>query len=349
MTSIQSALAAIARFGIGDTVPIELPEPEHHAALVTELQTHRLLGVAVTAVESDMLPLTEAAQEQLRIAHDIVMAQTLRVELMLLRSTEVLADAGVPFRVLKGAALAHGVASRSSEREYRDVDLLIPSERIDQAVEAIVAAGGARLAPELRSGFDRRFGKSVTMRFAGVEIDLHRTLCPGPFGALMFPHDLFVMRDMVEVGGRALPTLDRTDHLLHACYHVALGSAQPPFSNLRDVALLSAGEWDLARLESTVARWRGTPVLARASHLLESQLGVESPVGLRSFTMSTAGRDMLEPYLVHGDRFPALAAATLRVLPLAERPAFALAVGLPEGARPAERARELWAGRPRRR
>ena len=349
MTDIRAALSAVARYGLDGHDAIEVPEPEHHAALVTELQVHRLLGVAATAVESGALTLSSAGVEQLRQAHDIVMAQTLRVELMLLRATEVLAAAEIPYRVLKGAALAHGVAERPSEREYRDVDLLVPGEHIDDAVEAIIAAGGARLSPQLRSGFDRRFGKSVTMRFAGVEIDLHRTLCPGPFGALMFPHDLFVMRDMVEVAGVSLPTLDATDHLLHACYHVALGSAKPAFSNLRDVALLAAGEWDLARLESTVARWQGTPVLARAAHLLDAQLGVEVPVGLRSFTMSTAGREMLEPYLADGDRFPALAAGTLRVLPLADRPAFALAVGLPEGANPADRARELWASRPRRR
>lgn len=348
MTEIRAALAAVARHGIDGEPSIQVPEPEHHAALVTELQAHRLLGVAATAVESGALELTAGAEEQLRLAHDTVMAQTLRVELMLLRAAEVLVAEGVPYRVLKGAALAHGMAPRASEREFRDVDLLIPGENVDHAVEAILNAGGSRLAPQLRSGFDRRFGKSVTMRFAGVEIDLHRTLCPGPFGALMYPHDLFVMRDMVDVAGVALPTLDATDHLLHACYHVALGSARPAFSNLRDVALLAAGEWDLARLESTVARWQGTPVLARAAHLLHTQLGIEVPVGLQSFTMSTAGREMLEPYLRDGDRFPALAAATLRVLPLVDRPAFALAVGLPEGASPADRARELWSSRPRR-
>jgi len=197
VTDIRTALAGIARHGLDGHAAIEVPEPEHHAALVTELQVHRLLGVAVTAVESGALTLSTAAVEQLRQAHDIVMAQTLRVELMLLRATEVLAAADIPYRVLKGAALAHGVADRSSEREYRDVDLLVPGEHLDDAVESIIAAGGARLGPQLRAGFDRRFGKSVTMRFAGVEIDLHRTLCPGPFGALMFPHDLFVMRDLV--------------------------------------------------------------------------------------------------------------------------------------------------------
>lgn len=349
MSGLGAALAAVARHGVDEYAEIDAPEPEHQAAFVTELQANRLLGVAVRAVEDGALGLSDAAVDQLRIAHDLVMAQTLRVELTLLRVAALFADADIPHRVLKGAALAHGLADRPSEREFRDVDLLIPAEQVDAAVATVLDAGGTRLLPELRAGFDRRFGKSVTIRLDGVEVDLHRVLAPGPFGALMYAHDLFVVREEFTVAGVALPTLDQTDHLLHACYHVALGSAQPSFSNLRDVAQLAAGEWDLARLEATATRWQGTPVLARAAHLLQHQLRVEVPVGLQTFTMSSAGRELLEPYLLHGDRFPALAAATLRVLPISERPAFALAVGLPEGTNPADRARELWGHRPRRR
>jgi hypothetical protein len=49
----------------------------------------------------------------------------------------------------------------------------------------------------------------------------------------------------------------------------------------------------------------------------------------------------LEPYVREGDRFAGLAAATLRVLPMQERAAYALAVGLPEGAKPLDRMKVL--------
>jgi hypothetical protein len=338
-------LAAIARHGLADAVEIELPEAQHQPGLITDLQTHRLVGIAASALAEGALPLADESAQLLLAAHDTAMAQTIRVELAMLRAVELLDDAGIAHRVLKGSALAHMVARDPSEREFRDVDLLIPADSIDDAVQVFAENGAHRSRPELRPGFDRRFGKSVTLRLDGVEVDLHRVLSPGPFGALMYPSDLMVLRDTFTVAGRSLPTLDLTDHLLHACYHVALGQAAPSYSNLRDVAQLVATDFDLARLEETVGRWQGTPVLARASHLLQHHLGIEPPVGLRSFTMSTAGRRMLEPYILDGDRFPALASATLKVLPLSDRAAFALAVGIPSGTKPADRARELWGQR----
>ncbi|NNC79295.1 MAG: hypothetical protein HKN94_03990, partial [Acidimicrobiales bacterium] len=233
------------------------------------------------------------------------------------------------------------VATTPSDRSFRDVDLLIRSSEIDQTVAVLEAAGASRLQPELRPGFDRRFAKSVTMRLDDVEIDVHRTLAPGPFGLTMFPDDLFLLAGTFDVAGRTLPTLDRTDHLLHACYHAALGSQTPAMTNLRDIALLAAGDVDLDRINDSIERWDGQAVMGRAVELVRESLGDVLPPALCLYTLTAEDRSSLAPYLRDGDRFPALAAASLRALPASSRAAYALAVGLPVGTNPVDRVKVL--------
>lgn len=348
MSDVSDALAAIARHDI-DPAPSAIvglsdTEQQDLLALIAE---HRLAGVAVRAFESGALDLGVAGATTLVASHDVAMAQTMRVELRLLDAAHALAGAGVEFRVLKGSALAHLVAVDPADREFRDVDLLVHSADLDVAVESLEAIGADRIQPRLSLDFDRRFAKSVTLRLSGIEIDVHRTLAPGPFGVWLRPGDLFVLPQPLLVAGRVLATLDRTDHLLHACYHVALGQSVPAFTNLRDVALLAAGDWDHGRFVETVELWRGRPVIARAVRLVERLLDHELPPELRSFTPQSGDAVLLAPYVGDGDRFPALALAMLRALPARDRAAFARAVALPAGTDPRQRVRDLWEGRPR--
>jgi len=316
---------------------------------VEELGRERVLGVAVRALEAGELHLGAEAAERLTAQHDTVMAQTLRIELLALRTSQLLADRGVDHRLLKGAALAHSAGFSPSERSFRDVDVLVQSDDIDETVAMLQAVGAVRLQPELREGFDRRFGKSVTLRLDDGEIDVHRIVAPGPFGVWMRPGDLFVLKEQIAVAGVSIPTLDRTDHLIHACYHVALGQPVPVLSNLRDVALLASEGIDWDRVDETVQRWRGTAVMQRAIKLTVDRLNVEVPERLVSFQRAPVVADeriALNPYLTESPegRFFELAPATLRALPLNDRPAFARAVGFPEGSDPVDRVRVM-AGR----
>ncbi len=319
---------------------------EDPGALLAAVAEHRLTGIAARALDAGDLELPSDAAAILRARHDVVMAQTLRVELALIEVAGLLADAGVDHRVLKGSALAHTVAMDPADREFRDVDVLVPASQIDRAVAALTGAGAMRLQPELRPGFDRRFAKSVTMRLDGVEVDIHRTLAPGPFGVWIHAGDLFVVGSSFTVADRQLATLDRTDHLVHACYHVALGQSMPAFTNLRDIALLASGPWDAERFDSTVTRWQGRPVVARAVRLVRELAELELPSALTEYRPSPGDAAMLAPYVREGDRFPALALATARALGPADRATYARAIALPAGAGVRQRVSELWSNRP---
>lgn len=342
---LAADIASLDLTGTSVEAPVVVGEADAQP-LLAQLGAERILGVAIRAVEAGGVVADPGFVEDLVDRHDTVMAQTLRVELMAARISSMFADKGVQHRLLKGAAIAHLVARSPMERSFRDVDVLVPGADIDRAVNLIAAAGGTRNQAPLREGFDARFGKSVTLRLEDVEIDLHRVLASGPFGVWMNPHDLFVLKDEFTVAGTMVPTLDATDHLLHACYHVALGQRDPVLANLRDVALLAEAGFDADRFVETVERWKGIAVVKRAIALVQSRLDVGLPEDLLDIKQrkpEASETAAIEPYLTDDPqgRFATLAPHTLRALPAKDRPAFARAVGFPDGSDPVDRVRSL--------
>ena len=351
--ALDAKLTAMAAHGLA---PLDSDGPGtvvsdgEASEFVQAVRDNRISGIAVVALIDGALLVSESTAASLVALHDEVMGQTMRTEVSATSVSALLTDAGIDHRVLKGLALAHTVYLDPAARSFRDVDVLVPSTDMDESVERLMAIGATRAQPELRPGYDRRFSKSVTLKLDGIEIDLHRVLCPGPFGVWMKPNDLFVLRNVVRVAGVDIPILDRTDNLLHACYHVALGQVEPVLSNLRDIAELSGTDqelgFDVERFDQAVDRWQGKAVIRRAVRLVNQRLKAPLPEALRSYAnaaVDSAHFDALEPYLVErdGSRFGALAPATLRALPLSDRAAYALAVGLPEGTEPLDRIKGL--------
>lgn len=335
----------IAAIGLVEPGLIDVVK-EDEEQLLSILREQRIEGVAVHGISTGAIRADESFAEGLVRRHDETMAQTLRIELMARRVAILLSEGGIEHRLLKGAALAHTAARNPADRAFRDVDMLVRGESIDTAVSMLERAGARRLQPQLRSGFDARFGKSVTMTLDEVEVDLHRVLAPGPFGVWMRPQDLFLLRSSISIGGVDVTTLDATNHLVHACYHVALGSPEPALVNLRDIAQLAFGTWDQERFGQTIERWRGRAAVRRAVRLVEDQLEIELPTWLgryRHEPVDATELAAIEPYLSDDPRgrFAALAPATIRALPLGERPAFARAVGLPDGVDAVARAKSL--------
>lgn len=120
--------------------------------------------------------------------------------------------AGIPSLALKGAALAGTVYGDIGLRPMCDQDLLIHSEDIDRALDALHRAGYRRAnPPELRPGFNREFGVHVGVSSPGPQpcsVELHWHLTP----------PLFVNRhvDYRGVWQRAQPTMlaERPTHVL---------------------------------------------------------------------------------------------------------------------------------------
>ena len=313
-------LEVVAGWDLADGVVdgVEPFEVDRHLADVIE---HRLLGVLMAAMRAGDVHVDQP--ERVADAHQQAMAQVLLLEDTMLDAVGVLAAAGIEARLLKGAAVAH-LLPEPGQRVFGDTDLLVPSDQLGPAAAALEAAGGVRAQPPVSDEWERRFAKSITMRWhGGTELDLHRTLAPGPYGHLVDLDELAASTATVAIGGVDVPTLERERHLVHAAIHAALGDVEPRLGNLRDIAvLLERSDLDVDRVMRTVVRWAAEAPFA---------VGVRAAgaIGARHAVVDCAdahrprGRDrrLLASYAERDGRFRRQTLASLTVVPWSEKPA----------------------------
>ena len=245
-------------------------------------EENRVLGLLADAVRTGACRLPDYQRESVEsrcgwwLAHDLV------VERQLLRVAGVLDGAGIEFRVLKGVALANSIYAEPSLRLFGDIDLVVDPDHFVRAAAVIAEAlSGTRELPELRPGFDQRFGREILLRCDGLEVDLHRTLVDGPFGLWVRLDDLFAEKRTFLLGGRALPRLGDAARFVHACMAAVLGDWPPRRIAQRDIAELlvggeRAGALGAAPVQELAARWRATAVVALAIRTTVADLGLET-------------------------------------------------------------------------
>jgi hypothetical protein len=300
--------------------------------LVTAARRHRLVGVLAAAVAAGDVDGDDDDVDTVAREVSDAMAEALLLEDMMLEAVGVLGELGLDIRVLKGSALAHIVHPDPAHRSFGDTDLLVRSSQIDAAVEALTGAGGHRRIPALSGDFDRRFAKSITLDWRrGTELDLHRTLAPGPFGLRIPLDDLWVDPSCFRLAGESIDTLSPELHLMNGAYHLVLGDTEPRYGNVRDVTLMLGQELDVDVVVATAERWRGEAVLAEAVGLVGELGGSTGP--LRDWAarveVSRRDRSCLDTYRRRRSRFRRQALSVMRELPWRDRLAYARAVGLP--------------------
>ena len=245
-------------------------------------EENRVLGLLAEALRAGSCHLPDYQRESVEsrcgwwLAHDLV------VERQLLCVADVLRTAGIEFRVLKGVALANSVYRDPSLRLFGDIDLVVQSDHFLRAAEAItVALGAVRELPELRPGFDQRFGREILLRSDGIEVDLHRTLVDGPFGLWIPLDELFAEKRTFLLGGKELPRLGDPARFVHACMAAVLGDWPPRRIAQRDIAELllggeRAGTLEAAPVQELALRWKATAVVALAIRTTVTDLGLET-------------------------------------------------------------------------
>lgn len=340
MTDSDTLLASVAAYGLPGAV-LDLPaaplDDPTWRQFFAGVRHQRIAGHLVHALTEGAFPVTAEQREEAEGLHTAAMRGVLCLERLLIDMVERLERTGVRALALKGSALAHTAYPNPALRIFGDVDLLVPSEAFDEAAGTLAELGLQRRWPQLRSGFDRRFGKSATLVHPdGYEIDLHRTFALGPFGLTVDLPGLFESAASFEVGGRKLPMLGAEERFLHACYHAALGNCPPRLVPLRDVAqILLETRLDHARVHRLTDAWSGQAVVARAVSLAWTTFALADAVPLsvwaREYQPSTRERRALATYLRPDRSYSAKALASLRVIPgPAAKTAFLRALLLPE-------------------
>ncbi len=286
--SAERVALAVAGYGYGSRLPLPvLPlSDDVFESMLSIAQHDRLLGAVAQLVSEGHFPATDDQRQLLTDMHSGWLHHAIIVERLLLRVGAILESSHIDFRVLKGVAFAHLLYADASWRVFGDLDLLIPSDRFDEAVQlARTELGGVQPVPELRPGFDREFGKEALIRVGRVELDLHRTFVTGPFGLTIDLDGLFAGKTSFEVGGSHFAALENTALFLHVCYNLALGDDPVRTCSLRD--LLVAHEQldvDNDTIIQMARVWQASAVVQRAAELTVRTLKIDADHGLWKLT-----------------------------------------------------------------
>lgn len=276
---VEAAIAGLARVGLPTATPGTFSgdlDDDTFDAVIASARANRMLGLLAVAVESSEVPATAAQADRVYEAAASAIRGDLELESLMVESGRWLDAAEIPFRVLKGPAIAHLDEIDPIRRSFGDIDLLIPGDRFADAVRTFAAKGFARTFPEPRPGFDGRFSKGACVRREGLEVDLHRTLAPGPFGMRIPVEELWSRSEHFQVDGADFEAMPADLRLLHAAYHAVLGGSTPRLVALRDFVLLtSRPDVDAVAVASTAGRWEGTIVLRRAVAAVRDRLGLQ--------------------------------------------------------------------------
>jgi hypothetical protein len=283
--------------------------------VLQEVGQHGLVGLLAAAYEDGAVRLTDDQAQQLADAHVAAATRALDIEDAFLEAEEILAPLDAPLRVLKGVAEAHLDYPDPAWRTFEDVDVLVRGADLERVVDTLAAAGYPRELPQRRAGWDRRFGKDVTVFGPRlVQLDLHRLFTVGPFGLRQRLDDLWRHSSPFAIGGRTVHALVPEDRLLHACFAAVFGSRTPRVAHLRDLAqLLARPDLDADLVITRACRWRCTPVLAAAFDAARQTLGRVPPSPVVGWVTAQrprwSDRALLAAYPSHGGS-PAVAILT---------------------------------------
>ena len=280
MTSSAGSPSGLLRAAAAHGLPGAAPLPRRTAGdlpwgdVIALAERQRVLGLLAAAVADDPdVDLAPAERVALAEAHEGWCVHDLRLERQLLQAAELLDEAGIPFVTFKGPALAHGWYADPAWRLFADLDLLVPGARLADAVAVLGAGLGAgAVLPELRTGFDERFGKESLLVTAptptsplGFEIDVHRTLVAGALGLAIPLDELFDDRGSFVLGDRSIPTLGVVPTFLAACYQATIADVPPRLAAARDVVqLVRSARFDLDATLAAATRWQARAVMAEA-------------------------------------------------------------------------------------
>jgi hypothetical protein len=339
-TRVADAVRVVAGHGlpVPATVRVESPlTPPEFDELLARVRAQRIAGHLVATLRAGALVATDDQTARALAAWEDALQGDLLLERALLRSTAQLDAAGIAHRTLKGPALARTAYADPALRSFGDVDVLVPGSSYDRAHAVLTGGGGESAFREPRSGFTARFGKGVSIRRPdGLDVDLHRSLCAGPFGLAIGTGELFDGDRTVTVGDRRLPVLSPLHQWLHACYHVALSPRPPRWTSLRDVAELTLRcPPDVDAVADVTQRWRSGIVVAEALRLTEGGLGIGLDGPLRRWAAAHRAdafeRRSLGAYEGEQASYAMQAVAGLWALPrLRDRAAYASALLWPD-------------------
>jgi hypothetical protein len=190
-----------------------------------------------------------------------------------------LTTAGVPFLVLKGAALAYTVYPKPALRHCHDLDLLAAPEDLRRAATALREADFSPAGDGFR-----------LVHATGMPIELHGRLFRLPYYGQPVDQSSMVVRQ--EVAGVPVRVLAPAEALLHVCGHASCSPSRDTLRWVSDAWYLLAASpelrWD--SVVATVRRWRLALPLSAMLGYLARELGASIPAHVLAEVDEAAAR-----------------------------------------------------------
>jgi hypothetical protein len=169
--------------------------------------------------------ISAAAMNRLRSLCHNNTARTLFLASELSRILSALESCGIPAYPFKGPALSVMLYGDPARRQSRDLDILVPKERVRKAIECLETLGygartslaGNRLAAHRRTEYELQFFR----RDGKLTVELQWAVVPGFFG---FDHEKLGIWSRLAPrpwNGHAFPVLPPEETLLMLCVHGA--------------------------------------------------------------------------------------------------------------------------------
>ena len=219
-------LSCFRTLGPAPAVECPLSAVRDWYSAVKSLDGHGLLPIiGVTGAGASATPSVPSDVQQL------VLRKTLRAVLNHANALVALDDvsremkaAGIPYAVLKGTYLYELLYRDLFPRAYEDIDLLVPADRIEDAISALRKAGyeGDRKRSG-RSSMPRwHFHMGLTSKKPGSPpIELHRSLVDKANLYRVRDEDLFARLREFKAGQSCFTVLSAEDQFIYLCLHTA--------------------------------------------------------------------------------------------------------------------------------
>lgn len=277
--------------------------PQTWEALVPLAQAHRIPGVLASRLTRTPALRALAPSTVVRELEE-VLRRAARLNFILLqrldRFAEALAERGIPCVALKGSALARSAYGRIDERTFRDLDILVPRDRLEEAGRTLLGETGLHslMGEEQDRHYAERHFHYVLRDGLGTVVELHWGLVRPAS-----PYDIeaagVLERSLPPVEGSQARLESLEDQILHAAAQCLsegfTGLARP--CDVETVLLASAGgeklDWD--RIGHLAAAGRLAPSLDLLLSLVERFFGRERPSGARGLPVPRSCRRGIEP------------------------------------------------------
>lgn len=214
---------------------------------------------------------------------------------------ELLNPLEIPYVFFKGHALAARYYDEPAMRFCRDIDLLVPHERIVELLDAALKQGytpywPSNLAPDRVSlTFAARVRSVITLLSPqGVQIEIHKQIDKA--GTIYAPAELVVNAEVIRVDDIEISVMPIAELFVYACLH----HTRHRWSHLHWLADLDAmqrsPDFDLAAVRACAERRNLTATLEASLELYQACAMLEP---WRNETISDHGRDLVEACLIN--------------------------------------------------